>query len=740
MLGDIYRLIDGYGFILGKSDREEYFFHKTSLIGCKFDELEEGMVVDFSPARGDRGLIALNITRHFEESGIYFDTNDEVYPGIHSMVDLDSFDTEERAIVNTLGKTFYVTNGGQNIVLGTSSKYRYFLVKPTDSFSEQFNIKREIVVVFSAYENFEPRTFDAISEAYKNFPQRLRLDRICSIVISRDRKVVEKVKDILKSDVEMQVIVPFSYAELEAGDKTQLIIQRFKNHFYARDLFAFESPLKRDIYFFGRREYVHDLMNRQRSGENSGVFGLRRSGKTSVLEAIGRASALMNIICVFIDCQDLYHYRWNKALYYTLKRIAEKMQLDMPSDESEYTEESANSLFETDLELLLISTENNILLLYDEVEHISPGLAMKKEWKEGNDFIIYWQTIRSNYRRRGEKFTFILAGTNPSAIERISINGHDNPLYNQLSTNTYLPPFSVESVKEMVNKLGGYMGLCFDDIVCASLTKDFGGHPYLIRHFCSEINTYLTKEHLTRPIKVTTAIYNAVMPIFVDGKADNYCRLITQVLQDYYPEEYKFLENLALGNSIETINSDPSIIQHLIGYGIIENNQGMLDYRIDVLKKYMSRKYSYNRQNLTLEEKWAQISERRNRVEPKLRQIVKVQMKAFYGPKEAKIRVLNSMRSDLKDKYKELNYEDLFNPSKCEVYLSMLGNIIVYNWDVFAKIFNKSKNTVKSHFTLLNDLRKECHAAPVTDDEMQTFRGTIGYFEGIIKDYFGDEE
>ena len=141
-----------------------------------------------------------------------------------------------------------------------------------------------------------------------------------------------------------------------------------------------------------------------------------------------------------------------------------------------------------------------------------------------------------------------MAGTNPSAIEQITINKHDNPLYNQLKAESYLPPFQVIDTKDMVNKLGGYMGLCFDDVVCAKLTQDFGGHPYLIRHFCSTINQYVNENRLTKPLIISMAIYDKVMPMFVEKSADNYCRFILNVLEDYYPEENRFLQELALGN------------------------------------------------------------------------------------------------------------------------------------------------------------------------------------------------
>lgn len=743
MKGNITRLMEevkGYGFILGE-DKKDYFFHKSSLKYCSWAELEEGDAVVFQPAKKNGKILAANVQKFFGEEVVSPDDIGKpvsTYAGIHPSVNLESFSEEEKSIIKTLGKSFYVTNSGEKIVLGKSIEYRYCLVKPTDYFGEQFNLKREIVLIFSKYEKFEPRTFDAIAEVYRRNEQQFRIDRICSIIISKDKNVIEEVSQILKTDIEMQVVVPFKYVELMNGDRTQLITNRFREHFYERDLFAFESPLKKDIYFFGRREYIHELISRHNSGENSGVFGLRRSGKTSVLQAIDRAAELINTACVILDCQDLYHFRWNRALYAVITSVSRVVEINIISQKEEYDEENANEMFAQDLERLINESQRDILLLFDEIEQITPGLGMEDNWKTGDDFVKFWHTIRSNFHKWGNKFTFILAGTNPSAIEQISINQHDNPLFNQLKADSYLLPFDVNDTKEMINKLGGYMGISFDDIVCAKLTQDFGGHPYLIRHFCSAINQYIMTSGMQKPISVTNAIYNKVMPLFVEKSADNYCKFILGVLIDYYPEENKFLEQLALGNLDQEGQAmyDPQMISHLLGYGIIENNQGVLDFKIEVLKNYLARKFAYRRQNMTEQEKWAEISERRNRLEPKLRTIVKTQLKAQFG-NAAKQKVLESMKPELRNKYMNLNYSDLFDPKKCEIYFLQVGCLIEKNWDqCFKNIFSKNKQSIKSYFTIINNLRCECHAAPITDEEMDSFRGAMTTLEKEVDSYF----
>ena len=185
----------------------------------------------FEPINSDK-LVAINVKKYIEESNQASDNfENQVYAGINPMVKLFSFQEEERQIIKTLAKTFYVTNGGEEIRLGATSKYRYCLIKPTDLFGEKFNLRREMVVIFSDYRKFEPRTFDAIAEVFNRNKQEFRIDKVCSVIISRDNNVCEEVSQILKSDAEMQVVVPFSYAELYAGNKTTLITKRFQEFF-----------------------------------------------------------------------------------------------------------------------------------------------------------------------------------------------------------------------------------------------------------------------------------------------------------------------------------------------------------------------------------------------------------------------------------------------------------------------------------------------------------------------------
>lgn len=190
---------------------------------------------------------------------------------------MSNFFNDEQEILRRLSSEWYLTNSGSELQLGAST-FRYFLMKPTRVFAEMFNLQREIVCVFAAYDNFEPRTLDAFDHAIRKH-QTLRIENVCRVLICKDQKTEEVIGDILKNDPERPIVVPFTYHECRQPLDDFFIRNRFRKHFYTRDLFSFLSPLKTDLYFFGRNEIIQDIVNKHQSNENAGLFGLRKSGK-----------------------------------------------------------------------------------------------------------------------------------------------------------------------------------------------------------------------------------------------------------------------------------------------------------------------------------------------------------------------------------------------------------------------------------------------------------------------------
>lgn len=658
-----------------------------------------------------------------------------INPGINPNTELTHFTQEEQEIVKRFSTEWYVTSSGDPVKLGATSIYKYFLIKPTSLYQELFNIEREIVVIFSDYTTFEPRTLDAFDYVIDRY-QELRIDKVCSVLVSKDANIESKIRDLLKSDPEYQIVVPFYFGEFLAVKDSYFVRNRFREHFYSRDLFAFQSPLKKDLYFFGRTDLVHKIVNRHRSSENSGLFGLRKTGKTSIIFGVRRVIDAHNGISVFIDCQSpsFHRKRWFSALRYVAEEIKDQNKVSVSiSDESKYSEENAASAFERDLSKISGRLkQKKFLIIFDEIEQITPGISASEHWKIDSDFVFFWQTLRSIFQKHDQLFTYLIAGTNPKCVEIDRVNGIDNPIFSQVPYE-YIPSFDVPQTREMVRKLGRIMGLKFDEIIYSKLTEDFGGHPFLIRNVCSVINRIISGE---RPIRIDKSTYELGVKTF-NEEYSSYIEMILTVLREYYDDEYEMLKFLAIGD-LETFNQFAKLSKeytnHLLGYNILDRNQDSFTFKIESVRNFLTETNKYKKINLSGQEMLAEISERRNSIEPKLRDIVRKGLRQQHGENEAKKKALDIFGDPRKSEYSAYSYKDIFNPRKAKIYFEDLRKIIEKEWDVFQNVFGRDKEAFSVAMKAVNKYRADAHAKSVTKEEMEYFRVCAIKLENYISD------
>lgn len=661
----------------------------------------------------------------------------KVYPGYNEQVKFDHFTDVEKAIVKKIAGEWYVTNGGGKFSLGPKSEYKYFLIKPTDAYKELFNIEQELVVIFSNYSSFEIRSLDAIEFVEKKY-QSLRLEKLCCVIISNDDNIVQRISDLVKSDQESKLVVPFSYDELRTQSDPYFIRNRFKSHFYNRDLFAFESALQKDLYFFGRNDLVLKLVNRHRSSENTALFGLRKTGKTSVVFGVRRVLKSLDEFSVFIDCQNpsLHKRRWNNALWFILQEVNKQLDLNVKlPEENEFTETNASIFFESSMDDFHKKVNGkSILLIFDEIENITFGTSPSEHWTTSLDFVFFWQTLRTIFQKKVNLYTYFIVGTNPSSIETPQILGKANPIFNQIYFE-YIPNFDVPQTRDMVRRLGRIMGLQFDEIIYSKLTEDFGGHPFLIRHVCSIVNKLSGRD---RPVRVDKKIYENSKKEFQLAYS-SYIDMIVGVLRDFYPHEFDMLKYIAL-DDLTTFNDlasfSPEFTNHLLGYKIIDRNNDFYSFKIEAIKEFLLTKHKYERALNTVGERFKEISERRNLLEPKLRKLVRNQLLSVQGKAVATQNYLNILGDPRKAKYSGLDYNELFDGRVAEIYLEDIRKTIYKYYDIFKHILGPNKDDINNKLGFINKYRSDAHAKDITKSEMDIFRVSITYLEEKIDDFY----
>lgn len=667
--------------------------------------------------------------------------NEDVRPSIHPFASVkveELFSRGEKSIVNAFSSQWYVTKVDE-IKIGASD-YKYMLLKAPANIANLFNLSAELIAIFSEYEKLEPRTFDAF-DYVKNILETGRVENLCGILISKDNNVENAIRTYTDGK-ETRIIVPFSYDEIHSGrTDSYLFRNKLQKYFYNRDLFAFDDALKTDLYFFGRNQLVLDIINSHLAGQNTGLFGLRKTGKTSIIFDVRRKIKLKNAMAVFISCQNpgMSEGTWLDSIYYVIRCIYDEMEWDKAQiNRNNINEISASELLVQTISEVYNENGCTTLLMFDEIEHITYKKASDDRWGKGRESVSFWKAIRSAFQQEQSKFTYCIVGTNPVCIEYHTIENADNPIFYGVKP-LYIPGFDVNQTREMVRKLGRIMGIKFDEPIYAKMTEEYGGHPFLIRHVCS----YIAENYPNRPVFIDRKKYQPCSDKFkkTQGK---YFDMLLDVLKEFYPMEYEMLQLLAKGDE-ETFNyfaeADYSMIQHLIGYGIIRRTDDYFDFQMDVIKEYLLVKERLSVKLETVEAKWSHLCTRRGDFEIGLRKLVKqvILITFSFNDKDAKDYVMSKVYND-KDsrrKYASYTYSDLFDPKKSLIFLKNLTTLILSKWDIFSQFMGElTQQDFMNLMGILNDEgRFDAHAKTVSNRDIVLFDAAIDKLEVILKTY-----
>ncbi|WP_331286772.1 MULTISPECIES: hypothetical protein [Methylobacteriaceae] len=295
-------------------------------------------------------------------------------PGVNPQFEYRHFTPDERSIITRFSTYFYVTSAIDPIDIG-NSQYRGFLMRPTDDLAILMNVEREILVIFSAYKSFEARSLKAFDLAIEAIDQR-RPDPSVRFIISKDNMIEASIRNYLIKDPEYPVIIPFCFDEFR-GNNNSFILARIRSNHLIRDLFAYQSPLRNEHFYFGRENLTSAVIDLHKSGQQSGVFGLRKSGKTSTIFAIQRKSKSASCRCIIIDCQDtsVHDRTYSELLEYMIVELRKQLGLKQRIVSLGQRSSEVSDGFKIAIQQILSEAQSDVLVIFDEIENISPITA-----------------------------------------------------------------------------------------------------------------------------------------------------------------------------------------------------------------------------------------------------------------------------------------------------------------------------------------------------------------------------
>ena len=187
----------------------------------------------------------------------------------------------------------YFTNGFNinygDIVAEANTKITVFILEPDDYIKEGFGIEKETILIISHYDTMESRTITASEKLFDKFPFKNRVDSLCYFLVSKSDSVEEWMNLYYDVSINSRIVIPFSINEFEQNKANQWFIrERLRKYSFDKDLFGYTLPLQNDSSFFGRQQILGRYIDSIKRCQNRGIFGLRKTGKTSLLFKIMR--------------------------------------------------------------------------------------------------------------------------------------------------------------------------------------------------------------------------------------------------------------------------------------------------------------------------------------------------------------------------------------------------------------------------------------------------------------------
>lgn len=659
-----------------------------------------------------------------------------------------SSDPQEPSIAHKFDEVFDIT------YRNTLGNFSFWFGEPKLTVKERFGLQQEVLIVFSKHVVTDARVLTTIENIVRNPDFKFRLDKVLFILIHNGS--VEETKNLLKTS-EDRIVVPIHLTDLNNPNRGPLFIRsKIAEAIGGIDLFGMTSAITSDKYFFGRNTLVQSLISRitvQR--ENSGLFGLRKTGKTSVLRAIQRRLEGRQILTEYIECSNpgIHSGRWWQVLENIIERCALGVKIEFNVDlkiDSNYTQNNASTRFYNSIrEILSVAQLDQIVFMLDEIEFITHGLsgALGQHWD--NDFIPFWQTIRSVHQETKGKIVFLVSGVNPACVEKSHLGTTQNPIF-QLALPHYLEPFDKDMVREMVRAIGKYSGLKFDEDVYYYLQSTYGGHPFLVRIACSEIWRTANKLDPVSLAPISIKIFQNKQ-LDIKNRMSSPIKDILLSLVWWYPEEYDLLRILATGDVEfvkDYIKNEPKTVFQFAQYGILRKDK-VEEFAIADIREFLNSYGDSYKNEISpfmrgdfppeiLPEvpdlySIGKLFEKRSEVEMKLRKIIILYLNVkngFDASKVAQDMILGtnkrSDRPSSKDLYVGRTPQEVVN----QLYIPDLKSIILFHWETFKTIFDNAKNEQRFEMNMdtLNIARRvDAHTKPLTPKEFDNFENSYNW-------------
>ena len=439
-----------------------------------------------------------------------------------------------------------------------------------------FDAHLEIQLVYAEYAEVEPRLLELIQ---RRISTNARVDHGLFMIASLD-KGVDRFLRRRRGE--------FAGIDLHLGDlgsDAPDIRHRMSDVLTAVDHYDVTTPVHDPSGFFGRTAEFQQIISAIERGQSVGVFGLRKTGKTSLLNYVAGRRRDAERAVVWVDISGLsgaddFRVRLLEGTWECVARL-KAAGSEMPrlrtlnrNGELKVAPDAMRLHWLRDLEALSRHAGERLEVFIDEIDQLHPDRSHLGA--EANELLVAVTQLRGMIQAAESTSGMVLicAGVDPALFERPLLNsGSDNLLY-KLVRLMFLAPLSRDEMAEMVRDLGRRMGIRVREReVIDFLFDEYGGHALLTRKACS----LAAKQRRKDEIPWHMALDSVEASARLDGEGSPF-RQAGEILTsfgEWFPEEANLLRDLWSSDPEERefgklmYDEDPRRLAHAGPYGIV---------------------------------------------------------------------------------------------------------------------------------------------------------------------------
>ncbi|MFZ1381847.1 MAG: AAA family ATPase [Scrofimicrobium sp.] len=438
--------------------------------------------------------------------------------------------------------------------------------------AEMFDAHLEIQLVYAEYEKVEPRLLELIQ---RRIAANARVDHGLLIVASLDGDV----ERLLRRRRGEFAAIDLHLGSL--GKNSPDIRHRMTEVLTAVDHYDMTTPVHDPGGFFGRAAEFQQIISAIERGQSVGVFGLRKTGKTSLLNFVAGKRRDANRAVVWVDISGLvsaddFRVQILEKAWETVDRVTgnmPRMRTLNRHGELKVTPEIMQLHWLRDLESISRHAGSRLEVFIDEIDQLHPDRSHLGSI--ASEMLLTLTQLRGMIQSAepNSGLVLICAGVDPALFERpLLSSGADNLIY-KLVRLMFLAPLSKNEMAEMVRDLGRRMGVRVrDHEVINFLFEEYGGHALLTRKACSLAAKGRPKDEVPWHMSLESVESSARED--GDGSPFRQAAEILSSFGEWFPNEAELLRDLWSADSEDReigrllFEEDPRRLIHSGPYGL----------------------------------------------------------------------------------------------------------------------------------------------------------------------------